>query len=51
MCGKSGWIYDVDSSGTILSKSLNSLPEDINKFHSSIVSNNIKEKYFQIINQ
>ena len=51
MCGKSGWIYDVDGSGTILSKSLNSIPENINKFYSSIVSNNIKEKYFQIINQ
>jgi hypothetical protein len=50
MCGKSGWIYDVDSSGTILSKSLNSPPEDINKFHSSIVSDSIKEKYFEIIN-
>jgi hypothetical protein len=50
MCGKPGWIYNVDSLGTILSKSLNSPPEDINKFHSSIVSNSIKEKYFEIIN-
>jgi len=50
MCGKSGWIYDVDSLGTILSKKLNSPPEDINKFYSSIVSKSIKEKYFEVIN-
>jgi glycosyltransferase involved in cell wall biosynthesis len=50
MCGKSGWIYDVDSSGVIISKTLNSPPEDINKFYSSIVSKSIKQKYFEVIN-
>jgi len=50
MCGKSGWIYDVDSTGNILSKKLHELPNDLDKFKSSVVSKKIKEKYNEILN-
>jgi hypothetical protein len=50
MCGKSGWIYEVDSNGNILSKNLHTVPFDINKFYSSKVTKKIKEKYLQTIN-
>jgi glycosyltransferase involved in cell wall biosynthesis len=51
MCGKSSWIYDVDKSGFILSKSLQPPPEDINKFCSSIVTDKTLESYLSVINE
>ena len=50
MCGKNGWIYDIDSDGNIKSKKLHEIPEDISKFYSSNVSKKIKELYFDILN-
>ena len=50
MCGKSGWIYDIDNNGKILSKTLNEPPNDINKFHSTNVSKRILDEYYKIIN-
>lgn len=49
MCGKNGWIYDIDKDGRILSKSLNIIPEDIEKFKSDNVTKQIIEKYYEII--
>ena len=49
MCGKKGWIYDVDSSGNILSKNLHDIPEDIDKFKSNVVTKNIISKYNEIL--
>lgn len=49
MCGKKGWIYDVDSSGNILSKTLHDIPEDIDKFNSGVVTKNIISKYNEIL--
>ena len=49
MCGKKGWIYDVDSSGNILSKSLHEIPEDIDKFRSDNVVKEIKQQYELIL--
>jgi len=51
MCGKSGWIYDIDSGGNIISKSLNNPPTDIEKFYSSNVSNKIINEYYKILNK
>jgi glycosyltransferase involved in cell wall biosynthesis len=51
MCGKPGWIYDVDSDGNILNKTLHEVPLDIEKFHSNNVVNRIKEEYLKILNQ
>ena len=49
MCGKSSWIYDIDKSGFILGKTLQSPPEDINKFYSSDVTDKILKQYYKIL--
>jgi glycosyltransferase involved in cell wall biosynthesis len=49
LCGKSGWIYNIDKKGNILSKSLNEPPNDVNKFRSDIITKQIIEKYKEII--
>lgn len=51
MCGKPGWIYDIDSNGNILGKSKNDVPSDIDKFNSDKVSLKIKEEYLKILNK
>jgi hypothetical protein len=51
MCGKKSWIYDVDKSGTILSKKLTEPPQDINKFYSSSVVDKMIENYLTVINE
>jgi glycosyltransferase involved in cell wall biosynthesis len=48
MCGKSGWIYDVDNKGNILSKKLHNPPDDLSKFFASNIATQIKELYFKI---
>jgi glycosyltransferase involved in cell wall biosynthesis len=48
LCGKSGWIYDVNSKGNILSKNLHNPPEDLHKFYASNVAKKIKEVYINI---
>ena len=50
LCGKSGWIYNVDENGYILNKEKYNVPEDINKFDSLEVSKKIKEEYIKILN-
>ena len=49
LCGKKGWIYDVDSSGNIKSKALHEIPNDIDKFRSGNVVKQIIEEYKQIL--
>jgi len=49
LCGKNGWIYDVDSSGNIKSKALHEIPSDIDKFKSGNVVKQIIEEYKQIL--
>jgi len=50
MCGKLGWIYNIDESGYILNKERFDIPEDINKFNSLEVAKKIKEEYIKILN-
>jgi hypothetical protein len=50
MCGKSGWIYNVDSSGNIIDKKLYEVPSDVEKYYSSSVSKKIKDSYINILN-
>ena len=50
MCGKPGWIYNVESSGYIVDKKLHEPPSDIEKFDSLEVSKKIKELYIKILN-
>ena len=49
LCGKSGWIYDVDKSGKILSKTLHGVPSDVAKFGSDVVGAQIMEEYKKIL--
>jgi hypothetical protein len=49
MCGKKGWIYNVDATGNILSKTLHEVPSDIEKFDSKNVASQIINKYIDIL--
>ena len=49
LCGRDGWIYDVDASGTINGVTLNSVPSDVNKFYSENIINKILATYEEIL--
>jgi glycosyltransferase involved in cell wall biosynthesis len=49
MCGKSSWIYKVDSGGFILSKEKYEPPTDIEKYYTMNVAQQIKDEYIKII--
>lgn len=49
MCGKPGWIYDVDASGEIHNQKLYPVPEDIDKFNSKTITTQIIEEYKKIL--
>ena len=49
MCGKSGWIYNVDDRGNILDKKLHHPPENILDYSSTNVVKKIKEQYTEIL--
>lgn len=49
LCGKNGWIYNVDNSGNILGKSLCEVPSDVDKFRSDNVAKEIIEEYKSIL--
>jgi glycosyltransferase involved in cell wall biosynthesis len=50
LCGKPGWIYNVDSSGNITDKKKHDVPSDMDKFNSLEVAKKIKEEYIKILN-
>jgi glycosyltransferase involved in cell wall biosynthesis len=50
LCGKPGWIYNIDDSGYINNKERFEVPEDISKFNSIGVAKKIKEEYIKILN-
>lgn len=49
LCGKSGWIYDIDATGRVKSKKLHEIPNDIEKFRSDNVAKQIIEEYKEIV--
>ena len=49
LCGKAGWIYDIDESGNIKGKELHQVPDDIDKFRSDNVAKEIIEEYKEIV--
>lgn len=49
MCGKPGWIYDINTNGEIKSKKLHQPPSDIERFYSSKVLTLIKNEYEKIL--
>ena len=50
MCGKPGWIYNVNSNGDIIDKEFFEVPNDLEKFKSDNVTSKIKTKYLNILN-
>lgn len=50
MCGKPGWIYNVNSNGDIINKEFFEVPNDLEKFKSSNVTSKIKTEYLKILN-
>jgi glycosyltransferase involved in cell wall biosynthesis len=50
MCGKPGWIYNVDVYGNIVEKKKYEVPSDLEKFDSIEVAKKIKQEYIRIIN-
>ena len=49
LSNRPGWIYDVDSSGNILGKTYNEVPEDVDKFHSKNAIDKIIKNYEEIL--
>lgn len=49
LCGKSGWIYDVDGYGQIISKAYHEVPDDLDKFKNTVVVGKIIEEYKKLI--
>lgn len=49
LCGKKGWIYDIDKEGNIISKKLHDIPSDVEKFSSDKVSEEITNIYKDIL--
>lgn len=49
LCGKAGWIYDIDASGQVKSKKLYDIPSDIDKFRSDNVAKKIISEYKEIV--
>lgn len=49
MSGKPGWIYKVDSIGTIISKEKFEVPTDLEKYHSVNVAKQIKDLYIKTL--
>lgn len=50
MCGKPGWIYNVDVTGKIIDKKLYEVPDDIEKYYSTNVVKQISEIYIEVLN-
>lgn len=51
LCGRPGWVYEVDKFGNILNKELKEVPEDLSIFDKDNVVNKIKELYVNIYNE
>ena len=50
LCGKPGWIYNVDENGYILNKEKHEVPDDVKKFDGLEIAKKIKEEYIKILN-
>jgi len=49
LCGKSGWIYQIDEQGNVLSKELNDVPSDVEKYKSENIVSEIIKEYESVI--
>jgi hypothetical protein len=50
LCGKPGWIYNVDENGYIINKEKHNVPDDVKKFDGLEIAKKIKEEYIKILN-
>jgi hypothetical protein len=49
LCGKGGWIYNIDKNGYIIDKEFKEVPNDIEKFRADNVVKEIVNKYKEVI--
>lgn len=49
LCGKPGWIYEVDSDGNILNKEFTEVPDDLYKYYSDFSAKKIYQLYLNIL--
>ena len=49
LCGKPGWIFKVNSNGFIFEREKFDPPQDLEKYHTLKVAEQIKEEYFKVI--
>lgn len=49
LCGKPGWIYQIDKEGNIIDKEKHEVPSDIDKFKSENVASAIIKEYEMVI--
>ncbi len=51
LCGKPGWIYVVDENGSIQSKTLQQVPEDVQKYSSKFSAEKVFKLYEEVIDE
>jgi hypothetical protein len=51
LCGKSGWIYVVDNKGNILSKVLQSVPTDLEKYSGDFSAKKVFNLYEEVLDE
>ena len=49
LCGKPGWIYDINQMGEIENKELYPVPEDVDKFKGEVIADQIIEHYKTVL--
>lgn len=49
LCGKGGWIYDVDSAGNIIGKTFHEVPDDVDKFRADKVVEEVLNEYEDVL--
>ena len=49
LCGKPGWVYEIDSSGNISNKEKREVPSDMDKFKSENIASEIIEEYKSVV--
>jgi len=51
LCGKPGWIYNVDKEGNVLNKVLTQVPDDVEKYRSDFSAQKVFNLYNEVLNE
>ena len=51
LCGKPGWIYEINKEGKILSKELTRVPDDVEKYKSDFSANKVFSLYEKVLDE